>query len=193
MNDADGSTPGGRLEVICGCMFSGKTARLIDKLEQARAAGQRVCAFKHTLDRRYDACRLATHDGRRFDATAVSSGEEILEQSTGCAVVGIDEAHFFGRGLVQTCASLRQRGQRVIVVGLPFDAWGQPFPPVPELQELAERVEMLRVPCTSCGKPACYSQRTVPVSNPDMVGGPGEYEPRCPACFQPLPPPAPEY
>ncbi|MGD8453285.1 MAG: thymidine kinase [Phycisphaerae bacterium] len=193
MNDADGSSPVGRLEVVSGCMFSGKTARLIERLEQARADGRSVCAFKHALDRRYDTCRLATHDGRRFDAVAVSSGADIIEQSAAYAVVGIDEAHFFGRALVETCTSLRRRGQRVIVAGLPFDAWGQPFPPLPELQELAERVEVLRVPCTKCGQPACYSQRVVPVTNPDMVGGPGEYEPRCPACFEPLPPPAPVY
>jgi thymidine kinase len=185
--------PPRRIDVICGCMFSGKTARLIDELYAAGAGGHRVLAFKHRLDRRYGLSHLATHDGRRFPATAAATADELAAGTSGADVVGIDEAQFFGRGLVDVCRALRETGMRVIVAGIHHDAWGRPFPPLPELRRIADSVELLHVPCRVCGQPAEYSQRMVPVTDPDLVGGPREYEPRCWSCFRPLPPPAPDY
>ena len=78
----------GRIELICGCMFSGKTGWLIHELLVARQAGCTVMAFKHRVDRRYDVCQLATHDGRRLEAEAVESPEELLERGADVEVVG---------------------------------------------------------------------------------------------------------
>jgi thymidine kinase len=172
----------GRIEVICGCMFSGKTARLIDRLAAAAGRGLPPAAFKHVLDVRYDSCHLAPHDGRRCEAVAV----EIVQRSAGADVIGIDEAQFFGAALITMCTTLRDLGRHVIVAGIDHDAWGHPFTPLPELKELADAVEVRHVPCRVCGRPARYSQRMVPVRDGNMVGGPAEYEPRCAACFQPL-------
>jgi thymidine kinase len=176
----------GRIEVICGCMFSGKTARLIDRLAAAAGRGLPTAAFKHVLDVRYDSCHLATHDGRRCEAVAVGDAGEIVQRSAGADVIGIDEAQFFGAALITMCTTLRDLGRHVIVAGIDHDAWGHPFTPLPELKELADAVEVLHVPCRVCGRPARYSQRMVPVRDGNMVGGPAEYEPRCAACFQPL-------
>lgn len=191
---ADASpVPVGRIELICGCMFSGKTRRLIEAVQAAQRVGRSVRAFKHRLDRRYDGGQLATHNGLRCDATSVSRTAAIDEHGAGVEVVAIDEAQFFGRELVEACQAMRTRGQHVYVAGIDHDAWGRPFPPLPRLKALADDVVVLHAPCGVCGQPACYSQRLVPVTNPDMVGGPGEYEPRCTAHFHPLPPPAPTY
>ncbi len=169
-------------------MFSGKTARLIERLAAASSRGLRTTAFKHVLDTRYDSCHLATHDGRRHEAVAVGDAGEIVQRSAACDVIGIDEAQFFGVALIAVCTTLRDGGQQVIVAGIDHDAWGHPFTPLPELKELADAVEVLHVPCRVCGRPARYSQRMVPVRDANMVGGPAEYEPRCAVCFQPLPP-----
>src|SRR2546430_15686774 len=45
--------PAGSLDLISGCMFSGKTQELIRRLDQARYAGFTVQAFKPALDDRY--------------------------------------------------------------------------------------------------------------------------------------------
>lgn len=187
---AAGEHPG-RVIVIAGCMFAGKTARLIERL--AAAAGERVVACKHVLDSRYDPAHLATHDGRRFPAVAVPDPAAVERQAAEATVVGIDEAQFFGRALVAVCTRLRAAGGTVIVAGIHHDAWGQDFPPLPQLMALADEVELLHVPCTVCGRPAEYSQRLTPVPAGDMVGGPGDYEPRCGCCFEPLPGPRPVY
>jgi len=204
----------GRLVVICGCMFAGKTARLIDRALAATAAGADVRVFKHRLDVRYDPYRLMTHDGRSFPSTPVSEAAElaasILPGHAGSGrgeefrlargtvgstppVIAIDEAQFFGRALVPVCRQLLATGTLVIVAGIDHDAWGQDFPPLPELRDFADEVDLLTVPCTQCGVQARFSQRMVPVVGGQMVGGPREYEPRCAAHFTPLPPPPPVY
>ena len=183
----------GRLIVISGCMFSGKTTRLIQLLVESVQQGRRVMAYKHRLDARYDRVGLRTHDGMEFDAEPVADAAEIAGRIGSAEVVGIDEAQFFGRPLAGICDNLRSVGRTVIVAGIDHDAWGQDFPPLPQLQELADHVEHLHVPCTECGCPAVYTQRIVPVTNTDMVGGPNEYRPRCAAHFVPLPDPAPIY
>jgi thymidine kinase len=183
----------GSLIVICGCMFSGKTGRLIELLEAERAAGWRVVACKHQLDARYDATRLATHDGRSFTAVAAADAAQVLARATGADVVGIDEAQFFGRALVDVCRTLVKGGKTVVVVGIDHDTWGQPFPPLPELKALADEVEQRYASCAVCGAPAEFHQRMVPVIGGNLVGGPGEFEPRCAEHFTPLPPPAPVY
>jgi len=192
MSTLPGGLPG-RIAIISGCIFAGKTARLIQHLTIAAAKGRRVVAFKHELDDRYDPRRLVTHDGRAFPADAVRSADLVLRRSAAADVVGIDEAQFFGRDLIAVCRELEAAGRDVFVAGLDHDAWGQPFPPLPELRELATHVEVLHTRCAVCGAVARFSQRIAPIIGDDMVGGPGEYEPRCEDCFEPLATPAPVY
>ncbi|MEW6251912.1 MAG: thymidine kinase [Planctomycetota bacterium] len=190
--------------MIRGCMFAGKTARLIGRLREAQAGGRRVLALKHRVDARYRADELATHDGQSFPAVAVGDVAEAAERirQARAEVVGIDEAQFFGRGLAAACAELRAGGCVVITAGIHHDAWGQDFPPLPELAAIADEVESLSAACTLCGAPAEFTQRSAPLAGPAplygpahpvLVGGPAEYEPRCARCFVPLPGPKPVY
>ena len=193
MTAALSSPTRGRIEVICGCMFAGKTALLIERLSEARAAGRRVRAFKHSLDTRYDVTRLATHDGRTFEAIPAADADAILRSRGDAEVIGIDEAQFFGRGLVAACQALHEAGVRVVLAGIHNDAWGRPFPPFPQLEPLQASRDVLRAACRACGAPGEFSQRMAPVTDEFMVGGVGDYEPRCAACFEPLPEPPPAY
>lgn len=179
------SSPG-RLEVITGSMFSGKTERLIARLRAARTDGRRVGAIKHAIDDRYDPNVLITHTEDRFPAVRVGSAAEIESAAGDWEVVGIDEGHFWGSALVDAARCLVQSGRRVIVVAIEFDAWGRPFPPTPQLSDMADEVLHLYAPCRVCGRPARFSQRMVPVHSSVMVGGAESYEPRCRQCFVPL-------
>lgn len=179
---AENVRPGG-IELICGCMFAGKTAALIERLRAAEASGLRVIAFKHSTDHRYAPTELATHDGRRFPAKCVANAEAIVATAGDADVIGLDEGQFFGDGLPTVARRLRDSGRRVVVAGIDFNVWGKPFEALKQLKAIADRVESLRIPCTKCGRPAPFTQRMTPVLNGDWVGGPGDYEPRCPDCF----------
>lgn len=176
----------GRIEVIQGCMFSGKTEELIARLQMAQQSGLRVIAFKHSIDSRYDPDHLITHTRQRFDATRVPDAASIERMGRAFDVVGIDEGHFFNTPLIESVRNLVSDGRRIIIVGLENDAWGHPFEPMPQLAAIAHHVVTKRVACTRCGDAAPYTQRMVPISDRTMVGGVGEYEPRCRRHFQPL-------
>lgn len=177
----NGKDPG-RLEVICGPMFSGKTAELIRRLGQSPG---HAIAIKPDLDTRYHETALATHDGKRLPATAVASADQITAAAGSATVIGIDEAHFFGAALLPVCMSLVNTGRRVIVVGVERDHRGQPFEPFPRLLCEADEVLKLSGPCAVCGRPAIHSQRMTDQPGRVIVGGAEMYQARCRACFKP--------
>jgi thymidine kinase len=176
-------TPGS-IELICGCMFSGKSERLIARAEAARQEGRRVIGFKHASDDRYDAGHIASHNGRTCPARPVHQAEEIAAQAGDAELVLIDEAQFFGPEIVDVCRRLAADGRSVILAGLDRDSWGEPFGPMPALAAIADQVVRTQGICSQCGRPADHTQRVSPVGGINMVGGPGAYEARCSEHFQ---------
>ena len=111
----------GRIEVICGSMFSGKTEELIRRLKRAKIARQQVEIFKPAIDVRYSEEDIVSHDSNSIASTPVDSSGSILLLSSGVDVVGIDEAQFFDDGIIDICNQLADQGTRVIVAGLDMD------------------------------------------------------------------------
>jgi thymidine kinase len=176
----------GRIEVIAGSMFSGKTEELIRRIKRAAFARQRIQAFKPRIDDRYDRTRIVSHGSLAIDAVAVRSSESLFNRvQDDTQVVAVDEAQFFDRGIVEVANQLADSGRRVILAGLDQDYLGRPFPPMPDLMAIAEEVTKVRAVCTVCGRDACRSQRLQSDSGTVLVGGADKYEARCRACFQP--------
>lgn len=184
---ATGATPLGRIEVICGGMFSGKSEELIRRLRRAVRARARVQAFKPAIDDRYGGVEvISSHSEMQYRALAVRSSEEMAAALDPRAeVVGIDEVQFFDDSVVDFCDRLANMGRRVIVAGLDQDYRGKPFPPVPHLMAIAEYITKLTAVCTRCGAPAHHSQRLVPSNEKVVVGAADSYEARCRRCFEP--------
>jgi len=179
----------GRLEVVHGSMFAGKTEYMISRLRQELARGRRVAAVKHAMDDRYDADHLVTHRSDRFEAERAADAGAVERLAEGAEVVAIDEGHFFRVDLVDVVERLLRAGKDVIVAGITYDVWGRPFDPMPQLCAMADEVVERFAPCRVCGKPAAYNQRKTPIDDVLMVGGLGDYEPRCGEHFSPLPDP----
>jgi thymidine kinase len=169
----------GWIEVVTGCMFSGKTEELIRRLRRARYARQPVVVFKPRLDDRYTEDSVGSHSGDRMRSIQVDGSDEILPQVGDAVVVGIDEAQFFDPGLVQVCEQLANSGKRVIVAGLDLDYRGVPFEPMPHLMAVAEYVTKNLAICVVCGNPADRSQRLVNRGGRVLVGEADAYEARC--------------
>ena len=100
----------GRIEVICGSMFSGKTEELIRRLKRAKFARQKVEIFKPAIDNRYSEEDVVSHDRHAIHCTPIDSSASILLLSSDIDVVGIDEAQFFDDNLVSICNRLAYRG-----------------------------------------------------------------------------------
>src|SRR5512137_1880303 len=106
----------GWVEVVCGCMFSGKTDELIRRLRRATIARQKVQVFKPSIDNRYAVEKVASHAGTDYDAIPVNGSSEILAKlEPDTTVVGVDEAQFFDPGIVKIVEQMADKGIRVIV------------------------------------------------------------------------------
>ena len=174
----------GRIEVVCGSMFSGKTEELIRRLRRAQFARQRVEIFKPAIDTRYSEEDVVSHDQKHIRSTPVDSSASILLLSSDIDVVGIDEAQFLDQGLVDVCNELANRGVRVIIAGLDMDFRGQPFGPMPALCAIADDVTKVHAICVKCGSLAYVSHRTVADERRVLLGETQEYEPLCRHCYQ---------
>lgn len=181
------STVGGRVEVIAGPMFAGKTEELLRRVRRASIAGRRVVIVSHALDTRAGGQRVASHAGLDAPSRKVASAAEI-EAAVGTEapdMLAIDEAHFFGPDLVPVVRDLAGRGLVVVIAGLDVTFTGQPFEPLPSLMALAERVDKLTAICVVCGADAIYHTRvvTTPSADPRLVtenvGGLETYQARC--------------
>jgi thymidine kinase len=165
-------------------MFAGKTTALIDRLQSAAADGRIVVAIKPARDDRYAADHLASHAGARLDALSIESAAQLRTAAGAADVVGIDEVHFFDAAIAAACLQLAAAGRDVVVAGVDLDHRGEVFPAVAALEQIADRVTRLVAPCARCGAPAQYTQRLIASDDPIVVGGAGDYEPRCGRCFE---------
>lgn len=184
-------TEPGRLEVICGSMFSGKSEELIRRMRRATYAKQQTQVFKPTIDNRKTIDHVHAHSGDKLTAYAVASSHE-LEQMVldSTMIVGIDEVQFFDANIVLVIDRLVYAGKRVIVAGLDLDFRGIPFGCMPTLLALADDVTKLKAVCMKSGKDAHVSQRLIngkPAKSTDpiiLVGAQESYEARSRACHE---------
>jgi len=175
----------GWVEVIAGCMFSGKTEELIRRIRRAQYARQPVVVFKPAIDRRYSEDSVGSHSGHRLRSFLVDRAADIPPRVGDAQVVGVDEAQFFDADLVTVCSDLADAGRRVIVAGLDLDYRGRPFGPMPDLLATAEYIDKMLAICVVCGNPADRSQRIVNRDARVLVGEKDAYEARCRRCWQP--------
>jgi thymidine kinase len=175
----------GWIEVVCGCMFSGKTEELIRRLRRAQIAKQKVVVFKPKIDIRYSPEHIVSHSDQFLDAKVIEDAQEILILAGDAQVIGIDEGQFFKSNIVDVCNKLADRGKRVIVAGLDQDYKGNPFDPMPQLLAIAEYITKTLAICVVCGNPADRTQRKTEQQELVVVGAKDLYEARCRSCHKP--------
>ena len=184
----------GWIEVICGCMFAGKTEELIKRIKVLQYAKKQVIAIKPTIDNRYSDDMIASHAGTLMKCICVdihdlASIEKLVNDKNVDAVV-IEEVQFFDEGIVEICEALAKAKKRVIVAGLDTDFRGEPFPIMASLLAKAEFITKLSAVCVSCGAPATKTQRLIngkpaKYSDPVVLVGASEcYEARCRTCHK---------
>jgi thymidine kinase len=172
----------GWIEVIAGCMFSGKTEELIRRLRRAQIAKQKVKIFKPDIDTRFSKDSIVSHSELSLPSVLIKDINEVAELSKDAQVIGIDEAQFFSSDLINICNDLANNDKRVIVAGLDQDYRGIPFEPMPQLLAVAEYITKTLAICVVCGNPADKTQRKTTSSERVVVGASDIYEARCRKC-----------
>lgn len=181
----------GWIEVICGPMFAGKSEELIRRIKRLEYAKKKVVVFKPTIDDRYSADEVVSHNKRKTKCYNLSHSDEVMRYITDDVyAVAFDEVQFMDEGIVQVIDRLAEMGKRVICAGLDNDFRGEPFSIMPQLLCKAEYVSKLTAICTCCGANATRTQRIVngkPAFYEDpilIIGASETYEPRCRHCHQ---------
>lgn len=172
----------GWIEVITGCMFSGKTEELIRRLRRAQIAKQKVKIFKPKIDSRYSANSIVSHNEQSLPSILIEDIVELPKKTDDAQVIGIDEAQFFSENIVSICNKLALDGKRIIIAGLDQDYTGKPFEPMPQLLAIAEYITKQHAICVVCGNPADKTQRKSSESERVLVGASEIYEARCRKC-----------
>lgn len=172
----------GWIEVITGCMFSGKTEELIRRLRRAQIAKQQVKIFKPKIDSRYSADSIVSHNEQSLPSILIENIVDLLEHVNDAQVIGIDEAQFFSDDIIFICNNLALEGKRIIIAGLDQDYTGKPFEPMPQLLAIAEYITKQHAICVVCGNPADKTQRKTSESKRVLVGAAEIYEARCRKC-----------
>ena len=173
----------GSIEVVTGSMFSGKTEELIRRLKRAKFARQKVEIYKPVIDVRYSETDVVSHDENAIRSSPVENSSNILLLSGNVDVIGIDEAQFFDKGLVEVAVKLANMGIRVIAAGLDMDFKGIPFGPMPGLMAVADHVTKVHAICVRCGSIAQFSHRLSAKEQVVLLGEKEQYEPLCRSCF----------
>ncbi|UKJ65265.1 thymidine kinase [Cellulosimicrobium cellulans] len=184
---------GGRVEVVCGPMFAGKTEELLRRVRRAEVAGRRVEVVGHVLDTRRGTGTVSSHSGLAIPSRTARDAADLarlVHDGGPLDLVAVDEAHFFGPDLVDVVQRLADDRLVVVVAGLDVTFDARPFEPLPTLAALAERVDKLTAVCAVCGEDAAFHVRLAPETSDDgprdplvpaavHVGGAESYEARC--------------
>ncbi len=153
----------GQVQVIAGCMFSGKTDELLRLLRRAEIARRRILLVRPALDDRTESEVVRSRSGAAFSSKVVSDPSEIetLAKDAWADMIAIEEAQFFPQSLVEVVERLALAGRTVILSGLNTDFRGRPFGPMPQLMAIADGVTTLSAICTVCGDEATRTQRLI--------------------------------
>jgi thymidine kinase len=184
----------GHIEVICGCMGSGKSEAIIHRIKRYEIADKGVICFKPSIDSRDGASILSRNNNSyNKNVNVVKNAKELQVifnnaftsgKKPTIGLVAIDEAQFFDEELVDVVHNIGEYAD-VVIAGLEKDYAGKPFGIMPQLLAIADEVQKLKAICVHCKKRyATYTYRKIHSNEQVIVGGDDIYEARCRQCWQ---------
>lgn len=160
------------LELIIGCMFSGKSTELLKRVRHHKLLGRSVLCITHSCDNRYSSTNdIVTHDKVRHESSLHTTKLSSIDSKTldEMQVICIEEAQFFPDlyEIVKRWTIDQSFEKIIIVCGLDGDYLANPFIDLLKLIPLADSVSKLSALCMDCcdGTAANFSKRIIPFSS----------------------------
>lgn len=180
----------GRITLICGPMFSGKTTEMIKIVNKYHLTNKKCFYIKHNVDNRYETSgehpKITTHDGHSISAVGCVKLYDKFEESLKYDVIGIDEGQFFD-DLMLFCDELRSKGKIVVISALGGNFERKMFNPIIEMIPKSDKVKFLKAVCLMCGCNASYTKMFNMNNNVDslspIIGGSNMFESVCNTCY----------
>lgn len=172
----------GKIELILGPMFSGKSTRLIEIIRKSVYKAKKSIMIKFYADKRYsEKSEVVTHDLIKYDSIDCKNLRDCFDKLKNYDVIGIDEGQFFP-DIVEVCQELALLKKTVIVAALNGDFRMDPFPVISRLISKADKIKLLKAYCFNCHKDAKFSLRIVQSNETVLIGAGEAYKPACREC-----------
>ena len=179
MNSESGE---GKIELIIGPMFSGKSTRLIELMRKYVYKAKKTIMVKFYADQRYtEKSEVVTHDLIKYDSINCKILRDSFDTFKNYDVIGIDEGQFFA-DLVEVCEELALMGKIVLIAALNGDFRMEPFPVIQRIIAKADKIKLLKAYCFNCHKDAKFSLRIVQSNETVLIGAGEAYKPACREC-----------
>ena len=179
MNSESGE---GKIELILGPMFSGKSTRLIELMRKYVYKAKKTIMVKFYADQRYtEKSEVVTHDLIKYDSINCKILRDSFDNFKNYDVIGIDEGQFFA-DLVEVCEELALMGKIVLIAALNGDFRMEPFPVIQRIIAKADKIKLLKAYCFNCHKDAKFSLRIVQSNETVLIGAGEAYKPACREC-----------
>lgn len=179
----------GKLTVITGPMYSGKTTELLNFAEIYEIGRKKTLIFKPAIDTRYSADDVVTHKFHKMPARVVKDTKELFEYYQTLKekpdAVFIDEVHFFDAELAVIVKKIALDGVDVYCAGLDMSYLWEPFETTAKLMALADEVIKKKAVCEVCGEyKATLSYKLKSNGGVFDVGGKDKYIAVCKECYE---------
>ena len=172
----------GKIELILGPMFSGKSTRLIELMRKYVYKAKKTIMVKYYADQRYSQkSEVVTHDLIKYDSINCKILRNSFDTFKEYDVIGIDEGQFFA-DLVVVCEDLALMGKIVLIAALNGDFRMEPFPVIQRIIAKADKIKLLKAYCFNCHKDAKFSLRIVQSNETVLIGAGESYKPACREC-----------
>ena len=172
----------GKIELILGPMFSGKSTRLIELMRKYVYKAKKTIMVKYYADQRYSQkSEVVTHDLIKYDSINCKILRNSFDTFKEYDVIGIDEGQFFA-DLVEVCEELALMGKIVLIAALNGDFRMEPFPVIQRIIAKADKIKLLKAYCFNCHKDAKFSLRIVQSNETVLIGAGDSYKPACREC-----------
>jgi thymidine kinase len=172
----------GKIELIIGPMFSGKSTRLIEQMRKYVYKAKKTIMVKYYADQRYsEKSEVVTHDLIKYDSINCKLLRNSFETLKQYDVIGIDEGQFFA-DLVEICEELALMGKIILIAALNGDFRMEPFPVIQRIISKADKIKLLKAYCFNCHKDAKFSLRIVQSNETVLIGAGEAYKPACREC-----------
>ena len=175
-------TDEGRIELIVGPMFSGKSTRLIGVIRKYTHKAKKTIMVKFFADKRFTSkSEVVTHDLLKYDSIECKNLREHFEKLKTYDIIGIDEGQFFS-DLVEVCEELAMLKKTIIIAALNGDFRMEPFPVIAKIIPKADKIKLLKAYCFNCHKDARFTLRIVQSNETVLIGAGEAYKPACREC-----------
>ena len=167
----------GKLSLIIGPMFSGKSTILLTRYRRYQIAGKKCLLIKYANDNRYENSgeMLVTHDQLSYKATSCHMLSEANDFIQDYDVICIDEIQFYEDAGIY-CDLWANSGKIVEVCGLNGDYRRKPFEQISYLIPMSDNITFVTAVCKDTGKDACFTMRLSNEKEQEVIGSTDKYQ-----------------